>query len=67
MDTISLGLRRKTRSKARHGLIALVRLWHERARSRRELRLLLVNPQVLADLGLTRQEADQESIKPFWR
>lgn len=67
MDTISLGLRRKARPKSGWGLVALVGLWLERSRSRRQLQLLLVNPQVLADLGLTREEADQESIKPFWR
>jgi len=48
-------------------LLALPGLWLERARSRRQLRLLLTNPHVLADLGLTPEEADLESIKPFWR
>jgi uncharacterized protein YjiS (DUF1127 family) len=44
-----------------------VSLWLERARSRRQLRLLLVDPHVLNDLGLTPGEADLEAIKPFWR
>lgn len=38
-----------------------------RARSRRHLRLVLDDPRVLADLGLTPEEADLESLKPFWR
>ena len=71
METISLGTRRKagpsTVSATGRGLVALIRRWLERARSRRQLRLLLPDPHVLADLGLTREEADLEAIKPFWR
>ena len=67
MDTISLGVRRKAAGPTRFSPLALVGHWLERARSRRQLRLLLTSPHVLADLGLTPEEADQESIKPFWR
>jgi uncharacterized protein YjiS (DUF1127 family) len=67
MDTISLGVRRKPAPLPRLGFAALLVLWLERARSRRQLRLLLVDPHVLADLGLTREEAGLETIKPFWR
>jgi uncharacterized protein YjiS (DUF1127 family) len=67
MDTILLGVRRLARPVTRRGLVALPARWLERARSRRQLRLLLTNPHALADLGLTRDEADLESIKPFWR
>jgi len=67
MDTISLGARRKAPRPARLSPLALVGLWLERARSRRQLRLLLASPHVLSDLGLTPEEADLESIKPFWR
>ncbi len=70
MDTISLGARRKagpTSIRTSLRPIALVSLWLERARSRRQLRLLLVDPHVLNDLGLTPGEADLEAIKPFWR
>lgn len=67
MDTISLGTRRKAPLLARSTLMAQLGLWLERARSRRQLRLLLANPHALADLGLSRDEADLESIKPFWR
>jgi uncharacterized protein YjiS (DUF1127 family) len=67
MDTISLGVRRKALPLARSHALAFLRLWRERARSRRQLRLLLTDPRVLADLGLTRDQAGVESIKPFWR
>ncbi len=67
MDTILLGARRKARPAVRRGPLALLILWWERGRSRHQLRLLLTDPHVLADLGLTREQADQESIKPFWR
>jgi len=67
MDTISLGARRKARPTTRLGPAALLVLWWERARQRRQLRLLLTDPHVLADLGLTPEQADLESIKPFWR
>jgi uncharacterized protein YjiS (DUF1127 family) len=67
MDTISLGMRRKAPLLARLTLMAQLGLWLERARSRRQLRLLLADPHALADLGLSRGEADLESIKPFWR
>ncbi|HEV2676637.1 MAG TPA: hypothetical protein VGV37_19080 [Aliidongia sp.] len=49
------------------GLLALAARWLSRVRSRRQLRLLLADPRVLADLGLTADQADQESLKPFWR
>jgi len=39
-------------------------LWRERARMRRELRLL--DERLIADAGLTVGEADRESAKPFW-
>jgi len=67
MATISLGVRRKAARPTRFSPMALLDLWLERARSRRHLRLLLTNPHVLSDLGLTPEEADQESTKPFWR
>jgi uncharacterized protein YjiS (DUF1127 family) len=43
-----------------------MRLWVWRARSRRQLRLLLTSPHALADLGLTAEAARLESIRPFW-
>jgi uncharacterized protein YjiS (DUF1127 family) len=67
MDTISLGARRQVHAVTRRGPMALLALWLERGRSRRQLRLLLTSPHALADLGLTRDEADLESIRPFWR
>jgi len=38
--------------------------WHERARMRRALREM--DDRMLADIGLTRSEADTEARKPFW-
>jgi uncharacterized protein YjiS (DUF1127 family) len=71
MGTISVGARRSIRAvepaPSRAGLLALVGLWWVRARSRRDLRLLLASPHVLADLGLTPEQADDEAMKPFWR
>ena len=70
MATISLGARRKAGPvsiRASVRAVALMRLWLERARSRRQLRLLLTDPHVLKDLGLTPDEVDLETIKPFWR
>ncbi len=67
MDTISLGVRRKAVRAHRTRLSNLVGHWLERARSRRQLRLLLTDPHALADLGLTPEQADLEAIKPFWR
>jgi uncharacterized protein YjiS (DUF1127 family) len=71
MDTISLDARRRRRAvepvRTGIGVAALVGRWLSRARSRRHLRLVLDDPRVLADLGLTPEEADLESLKPFWR
>ena len=71
MGTISLHLQRRLRAvepaRAGLGVVALVGRWLARARSRRHLRLMLDDPRVLADLGLTPDEADLESLKPFWR
>lgn len=38
--------------------------WHERARSRRELRLM--TERELWDIGFSRNEASSEVRKPFW-
>jgi uncharacterized protein YjiS (DUF1127 family) len=38
--------------------------WHERARSRRELRLM--TERELWDIGFSRTEASNEVRKPFW-
>jgi uncharacterized protein YjiS (DUF1127 family) len=46
-------------------LLALVLLWHERARQRDQLRQL--DAHALRDIGITREEALRESWKPFWR
>lgn len=46
-------------------LIALIKEWRRRARSRRELAALC--DRCLRDMGATRYDADMEMRKPFWR
>ena len=40
-------------------------LWHKRSRDR--ARLAAMEPYLLRDIGLTREQADSEAAKPFWR
>ncbi len=40
-------------------------VWQERARQRRTLRAL--DDRLLADVGLSRADAEAEGRKPFWR
>jgi uncharacterized protein YjiS (DUF1127 family) len=44
---------------------ATLRLWRERARQRHALGRL--DDRLLADIGVTRAEAERECAKPFWR
>ena len=71
METMSLLARRTLRAvepaRVAGGIWALGRRWLIRARTRRDLQLLADNPHALADLGITRDEADLETTKPFWR
>ena len=39
----------------------------ERMHQRADLREIANNPHLLADLGLTREEALEQADKPFWR
>ncbi|MFC5757796.1 DUF1127 domain-containing protein [Rhizobium sp. GCM10022189] len=50
-------------------LLSLLKQWRLRMKERRELaRIYTTMPdEALADLGLTREEAEAESGKPFWR
>ena len=50
---------------ASHQLVCLLRTWHERDRSRGELRLL--DDYMLKDIGLSSTDAIREAAKPFWR
>lgn len=43
----------------------VIAAWSKRARTRRQLRHL--PPHLLRDIGLTSEQADQETEKPFWR
>ena len=45
--------------------VALVQLWQERARGRRELQRL--DNHMLKDIGLNRIDALREAEKPFWK
>ena len=46
-------------------LLAVIREWGLRARSRRELQAL--DERLLHDIGLTPAKADAEARKPFWQ
>jgi uncharacterized protein YjiS (DUF1127 family) len=45
-------------------IVAAIRLWRERARSRQQLREL--NDRMLRDIGLRREEVGYQFPKPFW-
>jgi len=49
----------------RYSIKQLVRLWMQRARTRRQLATLL--PHELADIGVDATSARIESSKPFWQ
>jgi len=49
----------------RHGLVALVREWLRRSRTRHEITEL--DDHLLRDIGLTRYDAVVESRKHFWQ
>ncbi|HXW41142.1 MAG TPA: DUF1127 domain-containing protein [Xanthobacteraceae bacterium] len=58
-------LRPRARQRAPRSLIAVLREWRRRIRSRREL--AAISERSLRDIGLTRYDADFETRKPFWR
>jgi uncharacterized protein YjiS (DUF1127 family) len=43
------------------------RAWDERSQQRAALRDIADDPHLLADLGLTREEALDQAGQPFWR
>jgi uncharacterized protein YjiS (DUF1127 family) len=48
--------------------LATLRLWRRRRRERRQLaRLAVFDDRMLADIGLTRGDAEFLINKPFWR
>ena len=49
------------------GLLGRLLSCSERARQRAALRGLADNPHLLADLGLTRDDALAQADKPFWQ
>lgn len=46
-------------------LVESLQAWRERTRSRREL--MRLSEYQLKDIGLSRQDAEQEWQKPFWQ
>ncbi|TDQ82169.1 uncharacterized protein YjiS (DUF1127 family) [Dongia mobilis] len=46
-------------------LVASLQAWRERVRSRRDL--MRLSEHQLKDIGLSRQDAEQEWQKPFWQ
>ena len=45
----------------------LIRGWAQRRAQRKALAYLITEAHLLADIGLTRQQAFHEARKPFWR
>ncbi len=56
---------RARRAKAPRGLFETVVAWQNRSAERSHLRQL--DSRLLADIGMTRADAERESRKPFWR
>jgi len=49
-------------------LLHVLQVWEGRYRQRVELRrLMLMGPELIADIGMTMQEAEIEAGLPFWR
>jgi uncharacterized protein YjiS (DUF1127 family) len=56
------------REMRREGPAAVFEEWLARRHYRKELRrLLTVGPHMIADIGLTLDEAQNEMVRPFWR
>jgi uncharacterized protein YjiS (DUF1127 family) len=52
----------------REGPMKVFAIWQARRHYRRELaRLLIVGPHMIADIGLTADNAREEKARPFWR
>lgn len=45
--------------------LAILRMWRQRAEERRALAAL--DDRLLADIGVTRGDAERECAQPFWR
>jgi uncharacterized protein YjiS (DUF1127 family) len=46
----------------------MIAAWRERIRFRWDLKQMAeANPHLIDDIGLTKQEAEEEIAKPFWR
>jgi uncharacterized protein YjiS (DUF1127 family) len=64
--TIAPGIaeRMPARSPSRPSLLKRIAAWHRVSRERR--RLLELDSRLLADMGLTQEEAAWEASRPFW-
>ena len=52
----------------RENVRLVLTVWRARQRRRRELcRLLNMGPEVIADIGMTMEEAEAEAGLPFWK
>lgn len=51
-------------SRTRPSLLTRIATWHRVARQRRQL--LDIDPRLLADMGLTPEQAFREASRPFW-
>lgn len=47
--------------------LALLQLWHSRYERRTALAERVERGYLLADIGMTQEEAMREATKPFWR
>ena len=47
--------------------VAAMKIWSERARSRRQLLLRMEDPGLLDDIGISRAQAIREVQKQFWQ
>lgn len=65
MDTLILDYRLGRQGATGARLWALVLIWRQRARQRRQLAEL--SDRQLSDIGIDRLQAAQEAGKPFWR
>lgn len=62
---VRVALHQPRRPRALAHCIALLLRWAERSRQRRDL--LEMEEHRLDDIGVTRQAANEEARKPFWR
>ena len=55
----------QTKSTTLHSMIKVLETWYERSRQRAALKEL--DSHILSDIGITRDEMELETAKPFWK